>query len=69
MNLVDIDCIIVGDESGQTPRSMKEEWALDIMDQCKRSDFEFFFKQWGGGTNKRKQAGNYWTESGTICQA
>jgi protein gp37 len=32
---------------------MKEEWVLDIMDQCKASDVKFFFKQWGG-TNKKK---------------
>jgi protein gp37 len=32
---------------------MKEEWGLDIMDQCKASDVKFFFKQWGG-TNKKK---------------
>lgn len=32
---------------------MKEEWVLDIMDQCKVNDVKFFFKQWGG-TNKKK---------------
>jgi len=53
MNLDNIDWVIVGGESGRTPRPMKEEWVLDILDQCKESDVKFFFKQWGG-TNKKK---------------
>jgi protein gp37 len=27
---------------------MKEEWALDLRDQCIQQATEFFFKQWGG---------------------
>ncbi|RYG52079.1 MAG: phage Gp37/Gp68 family protein [Chitinophagaceae bacterium] len=53
MNLSGIDWVIVGGESGQKPRPMKEEWALEILDQCKAVDVKFFFKQWGG-TNKKK---------------
>lgn len=53
LNLQGIDWVIVGGESGRKPRHMKEEWVLDIMDQCKRSGVKFFFKQWGG-TNKKK---------------
>jgi protein gp37 len=53
LNLDKIDWVIVGGESGRKPRPMKEEWALDIMDQCKESGVKFFFKQWGG-TNKKK---------------
>ncbi|XZF15954.1 DUF5131 family protein [Chitinophagaceae bacterium MMS25-I14] len=53
MNLQGIDWVIVGGESGRKPRPMDEEWALNIMDQCKTSDVAFFFKQWGG-TNKKK---------------
>ena len=53
MNLDGIDWVIVGGESGRKPRAMKEEWVLDIMDQCKAADVKFFFKQWGG-TNKKK---------------
>lgn len=53
MNLQGIDWVIVGGESGRTPRPMKEEWALDIKEQCERADVRFFFKQWGG-TNKKK---------------
>lgn len=53
MNLKGIDWVIVGGESGRRPRPMKEEWVLDILDQCKGADVKFFFKQWGG-TNKKK---------------
>lgn len=53
MNLKSIDWVIVGGESGRKPRPMKEEWVLDIMDQCKEKNVKFFFKQWGG-TNKKK---------------
>jgi protein gp37 len=53
MNLKKIDWVIVGGESGRTPRPMKEEWVLDILEQCKSSAVKFFFKQWGG-TNKKK---------------
>ncbi|MEJ7821575.1 MAG: phage Gp37/Gp68 family protein [Chitinophagaceae bacterium] len=53
INLQGIDWVIVGGESGRNPRPMKEEWVLDIMDQCKAANVKFFFKQWGG-TNKKK---------------
>ncbi len=57
LNLKGINWVIVGGESGRKPRPMKEEWALDIMDQCKENDVKFFFKQWGG-TNKKKAGRN-----------
>ena len=53
LNLTGIDWVIVGGESGRTPRPMKEEWVLDIKEQCQKSKVAFFFKQWGG-TNKKK---------------
>ena len=52
MNLVNIDWVIVGGESGRKPRKIEESWVLDIRDQCERSNVAFFFKQWGG-TNKK----------------
>jgi len=48
-----IDWVIVGGESGRKPRPMKEEWVIDIKNQCRSHDVAFFFKQWGG-TNKKK---------------
>lgn len=53
MNLQGIDWVIVGGESGRTPRPIKEEWVLDIKTQCQKSNTAFYFKQWGG-TNKKK---------------
>lgn len=53
LNLTGIDWVIVGGESGRTPRVMREEWVIDIMDQCAKNKVKFFFKQWGG-TNKKK---------------
>jgi protein gp37 len=53
INLAHIDWVIVGGESGRTPRPMKEDWVLDILDQCQKNQVKFFFKQWGG-KNKKK---------------
>lgn len=53
MNLQGIDWVIVGGESGHTPRLMKEEWVLNIKHQCSQAGVVFYFKQWGG-TNKKK---------------
>ena len=53
MNLTGIDWVIVGGESGRQPRPMREEWAIDIRDQCQRKGVAFYFKQWGG-INKKK---------------
>lgn len=53
MNLDGIDWVIVGGESGRQPRPIKEEWIIDIKDQCQKANVAFYFKQWGG-TNKKK---------------
>ncbi|MFA5848855.1 MAG: phage Gp37/Gp68 family protein [Bacteroidales bacterium] len=53
MNLQGIDWVIVGGESGRTPRPIKEEWVLGIKEQCQNANVAFYFKQWGG-TNKKK---------------
>ena len=53
LNLNKIDWVIVGGESGRTPRPMKPEWVIDILNKCEESGVEFFFKQWGG-TSKKK---------------
>jgi len=53
LNLEGIDWVIVGGESGRTPRPMKKEWVMEIKEQCQKADTAFFFKQWGG-TNKKK---------------
>lgn len=53
IKLKNIDWVIVGGESGRKARPMKEQWVLEIKDQCKKQSVPFFFKQWGG-TNKKK---------------
>jgi protein gp37 len=53
MDLKEIDWVIVGGESGRTPRPIKEEWVIDIKEQCQKANVAFYFKQWGG-TNKKK---------------
>lgn len=52
LNLINIDWVIVGGESGHRPRSMDADWVIDIQEQCKNSDVAFFFKQWGGKNKK-----------------
>lgn len=71
MNLKEIDWVIVGGESGRTPRPMKKEWVVDIKEQCQDSDVAFFFKQWGG-TNKKKTGnlldGEKFIEMPELCE-
>ena len=52
-----IDWCIVGGESGPDFRTMKEEWALDIRDQCAQAGIPFFFKQWSGLHPKKDPRG------------
>jgi protein gp37 len=69
LNLNGIDWVIVGGESGRNPRPMKEEWALNIMDQCKSAGVKFFFKQWGGINKKkagRELQGKYYNDMPSI---
>lgn len=65
LNLEGIDWLIVGGESGRTPRLMLPEWVSDLKTQCLRWNTAFFFKQWGG-TNKKKTGrtleGRTWDE-------
>jgi protein gp37 len=52
LNLKKIDWVIVGGESGRTPRPMDTDWVLDIQQQCENKEVPFFFKQWGGKNKK-----------------
>jgi len=71
LNLTGIDWVIIGGESGRKPRPMKEEWALDIRDQCQKKGVAFYFKQWGG-TKKHKNGkslqGKQYLEKPTFNQ-
>jgi len=53
LNLENIDWVIVGGESGFKARPIKENWVVDIKNQCDETKTAFFFKQWGG-KNKKK---------------
>lgn len=72
LDLNGIDWIIVGGESGNQARPMKEEWVLNIQQQCRAADKAFFFKQWGTwGSDgvKRDKHKNGKILGGKICQA
>lgn len=60
LNLIGIDWIIVGGESGVQARPMKAEWAINIKNQAEANNIPFFFKQWGtwgaDGIKRNKKA-------------
>jgi protein gp37 len=69
LNLAGIDWVIVGGESGPGARVMREEWVINIQNQCLSKQIPFFFKQWGGVNKKkrgRKLQGKYWNQLPTI---
>lgn len=47
LNLENINWVIVGGESGQKARPLKEEWVVNLKEQCRENRIPFFFKQWG----------------------
>ncbi len=72
IDLSGIDLVIVGGESGLKARPMKEEWVINIKNQCEKFGVPFFFKQWGTWgadmikrnkkANGRKLLGRMWEE-------
>ena len=71
LDLVGIDWVIVGGESGFNARPIEASWVIDLRDQCQRAEVPFFFKQWGG-TNKKKAGrlleGQTWDEMPRTAQ-
>lgn len=51
VNLRDIQWIIIGGESGKTPRPMKAEWAERLITSARKYGASVFFKQMGGVGN------------------
>jgi protein gp37 len=45
--------VIVGGESGPGARPLPTDWVTDIRDQCRNAGAAFYFKQWGGASQKR----------------
>lgn len=65
LNLNNIDWVIVGGESGPGARPVKEEWVVEIKEQCVKANVPFFFKQWGGVRKKkagRELQGKTWDQ-------
>jgi protein gp37 len=65
LDLIGIDWVVVGGESGPGARPMDATWVTGIRDQCLHARVPFFFKQWGG-VNKKKAGrlldGRTWDE-------
>ncbi len=65
LDMMGIDWVIVGGESGPKARPMQASWVREIREQCAASGTPFFFKQWGG-VNKKKAGreldGRTWDE-------
>ena len=47
LDLIGIDWVIVGGESGPSARPMNPQWVRDIRDRCVAENVAFLFKQWG----------------------
>ena len=65
LNLLKIDWLIVGGESGPKCRPMNEEWVLELRDKARATKTAFFFKQWGGTQKKKRGSllqGEYYKE-------
>ncbi len=56
VNLSGIQWAIVGGESGNGARPIREQWIDEIYEQCLTQGTAFFFKQWGawGKDNKKR---------------
>lgn len=52
LDLSSIHWVIVGGESGPGARPVKIDWVLSILEQCRKANIPFFFKQWGGVRKK-----------------
>jgi protein gp37 len=65
LDLIGIDWVIVGGESGPGARPLNENWVMDIKGKCQTLNIPFFFKQWGG-VNKKKSGrlleGRLWNQ-------
>jgi protein gp37 len=65
LDLVGIDWMIVGGESGHEARPMEVAWVRDLRDRSVAAGLAFSFKQWGGRTPKaggRQLDGRTWDD-------
>jgi len=64
-NLLGIDWVIAGGESGRVHRPVDADWLRTLRDQCVAEDVAYFFKQWGGTrpkSNGRLLDGRTWDQ-------
>jgi protein gp37 len=65
LQLVGIDWVIAGGESGPRHRPVSIDWLRELRDACVDAGVPFFFKQHGGRTSKaggRELDGQIWSE-------
>jgi protein gp37 len=70
LDLVGIDWVIAGGESGSGHRPVDPRWVAAIRDVCVSGQVPFFFKQWGGRTPKaggRELDGEIWSEMPRVA--
>ena len=71
LDLLGIDWVIVGGESGPSARPMNIDWVRNIRDQSLDQQVPFFFKQWGG-VHKKKAGrildGRTWDQMPSLRQ-
>jgi protein gp37 len=60
LNLLNIDWVIVGGESGQKSQPIKEEWVLDIKNQCEQN--KLLSSSNNGEVKTKKHPGNCFRE-------
>lgn len=48
IDLIGIDWLIVGGESGAGCRPLEKQWVAELRDTASKNNVPFFFKQWGG---------------------
>lgn len=54
-DLLHLDWVICGGESGPGARPMHPDWARSLRDQCAGASVPFLFKQWGGSCPLRNE--------------
>ncbi len=72
LDLVGIEWVIAGGESGPHARAVQPVWVTELRDSCTAAGVPFFFKQWGGRTPKaggRLLDGRVWDQMPTRAPA
>jgi protein gp37 len=69
VDLIGIDWVIVGGESGPKARRIDKAWISSIRDCCLQQRVPLFFKQWGGNRKKKNGRlldGELWSQMPLI---